>query len=44
MYILCRISKGTLEIPQKVFYPYIEIHDFYLFKVEILRALRFKSS
>ena len=27
--ILCGISKGTVEIPRKIFYPYIERCDFY---------------
>ena len=36
------ISKGTFEIPHKISYPHIERHNFY--KVEILRALKFKSS
>ena len=37
--ILCGILKGTFEIPHKISYPYIERYN-----VEILRALRFKSS
>ena len=27
--ILCGISKGTFDIPHKIPYQYIEIHDFY---------------
>ena len=40
---MCGISKGTLEIPHKISYPYIESCGF-LFTGENLRALRFKSS
>ena len=35
--ILCGISKGTFEIPQKIFYPYIENVDF-------IHRWKFKSS
>ena len=28
-YILGGISKGTFEIPHKIYYPYIERYDFY---------------
>ena len=41
--ILCGISKGTFEIPHKISYSYIERYRF-LYNIEILRALRFKSS
>ena len=41
--ILCGISKGTFEISHKMSYPYIERYNF-LYKAEILRVLRFKSS
>ena len=27
--ILCGISKGTFEIPYKIYHPYIERYDFY---------------
>ena len=42
--ILCGISKGTFEIPQKISYSYNERYDFYIYNIEMLRALRFKSS
>ena len=41
--ILCGISKLPFEIPHKISYSYIEWYDF-LYNIEILRALRFKSS
>ena len=41
--ILRGISKGTFEIPHKIFYPYIE-NAFILFTGENLRAYRFRSS
>ena len=41
--ILCEISKGNFEIPHKISEPYIEKFHF-LYKIEILRALRFKRS
>ena len=41
--ILCGISMGTFEIPHKISYTYIERCGF-LYNIEILRALGFKSS
>ena len=40
--IVCGISKVTFEIPHKISNPYIKIC--FLYNIEILRALRFKSS
>ena len=42
--ILCGISKGTFEIAYKISFPYIERYEFLYNIIEILRALRFKSS
>ena len=36
-------AKVPFEIPHKISYPYVERYDF-LYNIEILKALRFKSS
>ena len=42
--IFCvEFQKGTFKNPHKILYTYIERYDF-LYNIEILRALRFKSS